>query len=138
MMAYLVMPVLRPTTLPVGSLLCNLFEMVQNTQLLSCVNYFCFSAARTPLRLKEIQNELNEIAAAEWYQLGIQLEIPVATLRTIEHDHPRDAQRCMTEILNWWLQNTPECSWEKLTEAVEAMGRYRTLVERLRKKTSQG
>ena len=136
-MAYLVVPVLRPTTPSVGSLLC-LYEMVWNTQLVSCVTYFCFSAACTPLRLKEIQNELNEIAAAEWYQLGIQLEIPVATLRNIDHEQPRDAQRCMTEILNWWLQNAPECSWEKLTEAVEAMDGCRTLVERLRKKISQG
>ena len=115
-----------------------LFEMVQNTQLLSCVNYFCFSAAPTPLTLKEIQNKLNEIAAAKWYQLGIQLEIPVATLSTIESDHPRDAQRCMTEMLVQWLRNAPECSWQKLTEALEAMGGYRALVEKLRKKTSQG
>ena len=81
---------------------------------------------------------MNEIAAEEWYKLGIQLEIPVATLSTIEHEHPRDAQHCMTEILNWWLHNATECSWEKLTEVVEAMGGYRALVERLRKKTSQG
>ena len=79
---------------------------------------------------------MNEVAAAKWYQLGIQLEIPVATLSNIEYEHPRDAQRCMTEILNWWLQNAPECSWEKLTEALEAMGGYRALVERLRKKVS--
>ena len=83
--------------------------------------------------MREIRNELSEVAAAKWYQLGVQLEIPLATLSTIESDYPHDAQRCMTEILNWWLHNAPECSWEKLTEAVEAMGGYRAVVERLRK-----
>ena len=81
---------------------------------------------------------MSEVAAAKWYLLGVQLDIPLATLSTIESDYPRDAERSMTEILNWWLQNAPERSWEKLTEAVEAMGGYRALVERLRKKTSQG
>ena len=88
--------------------------------------------------MREIRNKLSEVAAAKWYQLGVQLKIPLATLSTIESDHPRDAERCMTEILNWWLQNAPESSWEKLTEAVEAMGGFRALVERLKKKTSQG
>ena len=97
-----------------------------------------FSAASTPLTLKEIQNNLSEVAAAKWYQLGLQLEIPTATLSTLESDHPRDSQRCMTEILNWWVENAQECSWEKLIEALEAMGGYRALVERLRKKISQG
>ena len=67
--------------------------------------------------MKEIQNELSEVTAAKWYQLGLQLEIPPAMLSTIAHEHPRDAQRCMTEVINRWLQNALECSWAKLTEA---------------------
>ena len=82
----------------------------------------------------EIQNELNEMAAAKWYQLGMQLEIPPATLSTIEHDHPHDAQRCMTEVVNRWLRNAPECSWAKLAQAVEAMDGYAVLAEKLKQK----
>ena len=96
------------------------------------VNYICFSDDSTQLTLKEIQNELKE-TASKWYQLGVQLEIPSAMLSTIESDHPSDVQRCMTEVLDWWLRNAPERSWEKLTEALEAMGGYRVLVEKLRK-----
>ena len=101
------------------------------------VNYICFSDDSTQLTLKEIQNEL-KVTASKWYQLGVQLEIPSAMLSTIEIDHPRDVQRCMTEVLDWWLRNAPERSWEKLTEALEAVGGYTVLVEKLRKKTSQG
>ena len=114
-----------------------LFELVQNAEVNFCHNYLCFLAAST-LTLKEIQNELNELTAAKWYQLGIQLGIPLATLSTIEIDHPHDAQRCMTEVINWWLQNAPERSWTKLAEAVEAMGGYTVLAERQKQKTSQG
>ena len=105
--------------------------------LISCVNYFCSSAASTPLTVKDIQNELKEMTA-EWYQLGVQLEIPPATLNTLECDHPHDARRCMTEVITRWLQNAPECSWAKLAKAVGAMGGYAALAERLRQKMPQG
>ena len=78
------------------------------------------------------------MTAAKWYQLGVQLEIPPATLSTIEYNYPRDAQRCMTEVIKWWLQNASECSWTKLAQAVEAMGEYAVLANKLRQKTSQG
>ena len=111
--------------------------MVQNAEVNFCHNYLCSLAAST-LTLNEIQKIMNEMSAAKWYQLGVQLGIPPATLSTIESDHPRDAQRCMTEVINWWLQNAPERSWTKLAEAVKAMGAYIVLAERLRQKTSQG
>ena len=73
------------------------------------------------------------MTAAKWYQLGVQLGISAATLSTIEIDHPHGAQRCLTEVITRWLQNAPECSWAKLAEAVEAMGGYAALAEKLRK-----
>ena len=90
-----------------------------------------------PLTVKDIQNELKEMTA-EWYQLGVQLEILPATLNTLERNHPRDAQRCMTEVITRWLQNAPQCSWAKLAKAVKAMGGYAALAERLRQKMPQG
>ena len=117
--------------------MCLLYQMVQNAQVNFFHNYLCFLAAST-LTLKKIQNELNEMAAAKWYQLGVQLGILPATLSTIEHDYPHDAQRCMSEVIIRWLQNKPECSWEKLAEAVETMGGYAVLAEKLRQKMSRG
>ena len=78
------------------------------------------------------------MTAAQWYQLGVQLEIPPATLSTIERDHPHDAQRCMTEVIIRWLQNAPEFPWAKLAAALEEMGGYAALAERLRQKMPQG
>ena len=81
----------------------------------------------------EIQNELREVTAAKWHHLGVQLGIPPPTLSTIECNYPCDARQCMTEVLRWWLQNAPDCSWAKLTESLEAMGGYRVLVQKLRR-----
>ena len=78
------------------------------------------------------------MTAAKWYQLGVQLGIPPATLGTIEYSYPCDVQRCMAEAIDWWLRNSPECSWAKLAKAVEAVGGYAVLAEKLRRKTSQG
>ena len=78
------------------------------------------------------------MTAAKWYQLGMQLEIPPATLSTIESDHRCDTERCLTEVINRWLRNAPECSWAKLAKAVEAMGDYAALAYKLRQKMSQG
>ena len=75
------------------------------------------------------------MTAAKWHQLGVQLEIDSATLNTIEYNHPRDAQRCMTEVITMWLQNAPECSWAKLAQAVKAIDGYTVLAEKLRRKT---
>ena len=109
--------------------------MVQNAQVNFCHNYLCFLGAST-LTLREIQNELNEMEAAKWYQLGMQLGVPTAILSTIESDH--DTQPRMTKAINWWFRNTPERSLAKLAEAVETMGGYAVLAEKLRQKMSQG
>ena len=81
---------------------------------------------------------MKELKAAEWHHLGVQLGIDSATLNTIEYNCHRDAQRCMTEVISMWLRNAPECSWAKLAQAVEAMGGYTVLAEKLRQKMSQG
>ena len=120
---------------------CSMLEVscfIWNVATPNLMSYFCSSAASTPLTVKEIQNELNEMTAEKWYQLGVQLGISPATLSTIESDYPRDAQRCMTEVIIRWLRNAPEFPWAKLAEAVEVMGGYAALAEKLRQKISQG
>ena len=75
---------------------------------------------------------------AEWYQLGLQLKLETPKLKEIEKNYPKDAQRCKSEVLDWWLRNAPEASWEKLAQALEAMDGYTAVVCRLRNKVPKG
>ena len=92
----------------------------------------------THLTLKQIENELKEVTAADWYPLGVQLGLRPAKLREIESNNARDAQRCKLDILDWWLENAPVTSWEELANAVEGMGEHSNVVQKLRRKMSQG
>ena len=74
---------------------------------------------------------MREVTVADWFPLGVQLGIRPAKLRDIEKNHPGDVQRCKTEVLDWWHQNTPEISWQKLAQALEAISGYVHLVHRL-------
>ena len=100
--------------------------------------FICFPAVSIRLSLKEIENELKEVTAANWYPLGIQLGLRPAKLREIESNNARDAQRCKLDVLDWWLENAPVISWEELASAVEGMGEHSNVVQKLRRKMSQG
>ena len=85
--------------------------------------------------MKLITNELKEVS--KWHQLGVQLGLTLGLLDTIESNYPRDAERCKTEVLTWWLQNTEERSWEKIAEALDKI-EYKVLAEKLRRIKLQG
>ena len=60
-------------------------------------------------------------AAAKWHDLGVQLDLPDATLTTIAL-HP-DIESHLRMMLSKWLQYDPEASWEKLADALNTIGK---------------
>ena len=91
-------------------------------------------AASTCLTLREIENELSEVTGEDWYPLGVQLGLRPATLREIQRNYPLDTERCRREILDLWLRSTPKVSWKILVQAVQGLGRYKSLAQKLRRK----
>lgn len=78
--------------------------------------------------LRTIVEKLHEVT--EWHALGIQLKVPSSTLRAIEQDWPRDAERRKSEMVNAWLRQDSDASWEKLAQALSTVG-YQVLSEEL-------
>ncbi len=63
--------------------------------------------------------ELLADIAAQWDQLGLQLEVSKGKLNSIEVDC-RGAQRCLTEMLSSWLSGSERPTVGKLTSALKS------------------
>ena len=68
--------------------------------------------------LSEVRGALYEVRA-KWYDIGIELKLPIGTLKTIKKDNPQ-ANDCLTEMCIQWLNHNSCPSWEDLTKALES------------------
>ena len=55
----------------------------------------------------------------KWFSLGVQLQVPIETLKCIETEH-NQMSRCLLEMLTVWLKSNPPPTWKILTEALES------------------
>ena len=67
--------------------------------------------------LKAILDSISTVAA-DWFNLGVALGLPYYTLKRIEADYPRDAPRCLTEMIIAWLQISSQPTWQGLVLAL--------------------
>ena len=72
--------------------------------------------------LKVLMRELR-VKAADWEDIGIELEIDDGILKQIKSDNPADSKSCLRELFRKWLsQGDPSPSWASIIEAVEGIG----------------
>ena len=71
-----------------------------------------------------------ELKTVDWYDLGIQLNVPADQLETIERENPTESRR-MAKVLQYWLDNET-ASWEKVINALERIGGHGNIVATLR------
>ena len=69
--------------------------------------------------LQELSNELKSVE--NWHLLGIKLGLHGYQLREIEQNYSRDGQRCKTEVLDLWLRNAKNSTWEAIAEVLSLM-----------------
>ena len=81
---------------------------------------------------KELVTYANEVAT-NWYYLGIQLDLRDKQLDIIKSDNPLDTKMCCTKMFQYWVQEDPTASWNKLIHALENIN-YGALAETIRKK----
>ena len=66
--------------------------------------------------------ELSEFGSSNWSQLGLSLDVPQRQLNVIATNiagKPHGQGEALTSVLDHWLRNDLEASWEKLASAVE-------------------
>ena len=69
--------------------------------------------------LKSLHSELHPVSD-KWFSLGVQLHVPIGTLRCIRNDI-RTVAECLLEMLTVWLkQINPPPTWNNLIKALES------------------
>ena len=70
--------------------------------------------------LKSLHCELHPVRV-KWFSLGVQLQVPIDTLKCIETEH-NQMSRHLLEMLTVWLNCTdPPPTWNILTEALDSL-----------------
>ena len=67
----------------------------------------------------------------DWHTLGIQLGVEYYILKRIEKNCG-DIEQCKAEVIDFWLRNDSEPTWNGLARAVEDMGGHANVVQTLR------
>ncbi|XP_064387210.1 uncharacterized protein LOC135335600 isoform X3 [Halichondria panicea] len=70
------------------------------------------------LTLGEVRAALRS-AHADWFDLGIMLDLPFETLEAMEKDHRTSRDR-FTAMLEVWLQSSPNPTWSDLVKALRS------------------
>ena len=58
----------------------------------------------------------------KWQGVGLELGLEDITLRMIEHNHPRDLNGAIVEMLCTWLAQDSDATFGKLSRALVAVG----------------
>lgn len=72
---------------------------------------------RTPLKLRYLVKAL--VKVPEWYELGVELGVAKYVLDEINLDKGGLTERCKDEMLNKWLNNGSDHSWDEVYTAAE-------------------
>lgn len=81
------------------------------------------------LELHDLVYILEEIET-DWHKFGIQLKIKPHVLNRIDKDYT-DTSRKFSEMLQHWLRNESEPSWIKVYVALNRIGGYENLEQRI-------
>ena len=61
--------------------------------------------------------------AADWEDIGVELEVADGVLKQIKADNPADSRGCLRELFRTWLIRVdPQPSWANIAEAIDGIG----------------
>ena len=88
-----------------------------NTRLHTNMHTYTFQCAHLCIALKELTEDLNSVAA-DWFELGVQLDIEDGELRGVSGKE-NAAAKCFQKTLSlWWKSGTP--TLKAITDALRS------------------
>ncbi len=100
---------------------------------LSCIIIIDSSLRPTP---PEVYNILRD-KRSRWEQLGSELCIPLSFRQELHRNHTVSTDRCLRMVVDRWLQQTENPTWDQLIEALTEMQLYDS-VQRIKKFLEKG
>ena len=71
--------------------------------------------------IKDLMHYLKDVVE-RWYELGVQLDVPLSKLKEIRSNNPSDIYQCKLLMLQeWQRQPTLKLSWCMLVDALHKM-----------------
>ena len=73
--------------------------------------------------MKTLVSSLGKEGAVKWYRLGLELDIPDATLQVIGEDtHNCNHEEAFSRVLREWLNNCTNPTWIAVVQALKTIG----------------
>ena len=72
-----------------------------------------------PPKLKDLVDDLHDVAS-KWRAIGVQLEVHQPTLKAIDYEHRGDCNQAFSDMLDRWINNGPNVSWQTVVDALNA------------------
>ena len=69
--------------------------------------------------LKLLHCELHPVSD-KWYSLGVQLQVPIESLKCIEKENSEMTDRLLEMVVTWLKSTDPPPTWNILTKALES------------------
>jgi len=73
--------------------------------------------------MKELNRFVIRKFAAEWKNVGLELDLQLDAIKIIERDYPLKTEDCFREVLHKWLKLTPNATWKSLEVALTNVNR---------------
>ena len=70
-------------------------------------------------KLKELVDDLHD-AASKWRAIGVQLELPMSTLKAIDYQNRGNCNQALQDMLNEWVQQLNNVTWAAVVEALKS------------------
>ena len=68
--------------------------------------------------MKNLNHYVTKKYAADWRDIGIELDLPLPTLEIISKDNHHECVACFQSTLYKWLESTPDATWRMLEVAI--------------------
>ena len=92
---------------------------------LKTVAVLCYVEDKIPT-MKDINRYVTRKHAADWKDIGIELDLSLATLNIIEKDHPLKSEECFIAMIDEWIQLTGnDATWKALEIALTNVNRQK-------------